>query len=159
MTPDDPAMARDLRAACLHEFAHLVVARCLGAWGFVTVTRIVRDDSGAGGWHGAFQLFGELTDEEWRSVALAGTIAERIDARADCDAGSLFESLRRPGVLSYSDAHLADGFDASDVQRCLHLVSMSWREIEMQAAERAASVEANHAARFGSVVTPAGPGR
>lgn len=146
MAVDRPGDAPDLRAVCVHEYAHLVVARCFGAWGFVTVARVVGRDGDAAGWHGRFQLFGELTDEEWRSVALAGTIAERIDARAACDSGSLLESLRRPGALSDSDARLAHGFDTGDVERCLRLVSMSWQEIETQAAERAESVEANHAA-------------
>jgi len=134
-----------LRTTCVHEYAHLVVARGFGACGFVTIARIAWHD-GAEGWCGCFQLFGELTDEEWRIVALAGTIAEWIDMRVECDAGSLFESLQRPRALSDSDARLARGYDAGDVERCLRLVTMSWREIETQATERAASVEANQAA-------------
>lgn len=145
MAADDAGHARELRAACVHEYAHLVVARGFGACGFVTVARIAGRGADAGSWCGRFQLFGELSDEEWRIVALAGAIAERIDARAACDTPSLVESLQRAGTLSCSDARLAHGYGARDVERCLRLVKMGWREIETQAAERAAGVAANHA--------------
>ena len=145
---EEPGHAQELRAACTHEYAHLVVARYFGACGFVTVTRITGRETATIGWHGRFQLFGELDDAEWRIVAIAGTIAERIDERAACDADSLLEALQQPGALSDSDARLAYGYGVDDVKRCLRIVRTSWREIETQAAERAASIEANHALPF-----------
>ena len=149
MIPVDPVLARpELRAACVHEYAHLVVAQALGARGFVTVARVACPEPGASVWHGRFQLFGELTEEEWRIVALAGTIAERIDAGVPCDTPSLLDALRRPGTLSDSDTRLACGYDAADVARCLRLVTLCWREIQAEAAERAACIEADYAARF-----------
>lgn len=143
--PEDAEPTRALRAACVHEFAHLVVARAFGARGFVTVARVASPDSGAPTWCGRFQLFGELDDDEWRIVALAGAIAEHIDGHGTPDARLLAESFKRPGALSDSDARLASGYDASDVERCLRLVRESWQEIEAHAAERAASIAADRA--------------
>jgi hypothetical protein len=141
---EHPAPASGLRAACVHEYAHLVVARGFGACGFVTVARIAGRTEGGAAWCGRFQLFGELSDDEWRIVALAGAIAERVEARTACDSRSLLESLQRPGALSDSDARLAFGYDASDIERCLRLVTTCWQEIDAQAAERAASVAKDH---------------
>lgn len=129
----------------MHEYAHLAVARCFGACGFVTVARVAGLNGELGSWHSAFQLFGELTDDEWRVVALAGMIAERFDAGAAFDTRSLLEALQRPGALSDSDASLAFGYDARDIECCVKLLTTSWRAIETDAADRAASVRANHA--------------
>ena len=142
--------AETLRAACVHEYAHLVVARQFGACGFVTVARIGGREHDVQRWHGRFQLFGELGDDEWRIVALAGTIAEWVDAHAAFDTASLLAALRRPGTLSASDASLACGYGADHVERCLRIVTMAWHEIETQASERAASIEANHASLLGA---------
>jgi hypothetical protein len=146
----DSRDAEGLRAACMHEYAHLVVARQFGACGFVTVARIAGREHDAQRWHGRFQLFGELGDDEWRIVALAGTIAEWIDAQAAFDTASLLAALKRPGTLSPTDASLAHGYGADDVERCVRIVTMAWHEIEMQATERAASIEANHATLLGA---------
>ena len=134
----------------MHEYAHLVVARHFGACGFVTVVRIAVGDSATIGWHGRFQLSGELNDDEWRIVAIAGTVAEWIDARAACDARSLFESAAGgPASLGKRRApRLRPRTD--EVERCVRIVKLSWPEIETQAAERAASIAANQLPRRAS---------
>ena len=128
--------ARDLLATCIHEYAHLAVARHFGAFGFVTVTRVSSAAAGATAWRGQFQLFGELPDEAWRIVALAGTLAEwRLDA-ATTDANALDARLRCPGALSSCDEALARGFDRNDVQDCLAVLAGAWPTILRDAGER-----------------------
>lgn len=109
------------------------------------MARVTGGNGDPAGWHSAFQLCGELTDAEWRIVALAGSIAERIDAGEACDTQSLLDALECAGVLSASDASLARGYSAVDVERCVELVTRSWRMIETEAAERATEIEENHA--------------
>jgi hypothetical protein len=121
--------------ACLHEYAHCVVARHFGAAGFVAIARGRLEPSRYGG---RFQMHGELADDEWRIVALAGTVAESIDADPAIDAASVIAALRaEPTPLSGADAQLAAGFLDADVERCLNIVRTLWPEIAREAAERA----------------------
>jgi len=130
---------------CLHEYAHLVVARHFGAAGFVAI-------GGAGSTSphrigGRFQMYGELLDEEWRIVALAGAVAERLDEDPAVAAAVLADALRAdPEALRGTDAELAAGFDDADVERCLDLVRRLWREIAGEATERFASETAHRRA-------------
>jgi len=116
----------DLRRLGIHEFAHSIVARKLGAAGFV---RFFADASAQ------FQLYGDLADDEWRIVALAGTIAECVDDDRELSPVQMSERLRTQAVtLSDTDARLAAGFDMHDIERCLELVRAAWHEIEAEAA-------------------------
>ena len=93
----------DLRRLGIHEFAHSIVARKLGAAGFV---RFFADASAQ------FQLYGDLADDEWRIVALAGTIAECVDDDRELSPVQMSERLRTQAVtLSDTDACLAAGLD------------------------------------------------
>jgi len=134
------AASQALWRACLHEYAHLVVARHFGAAGFVT---IVRGRTFEPDYGGRFQMYGELADDEWRIVALAGAVAERVDEDPCVDAASLAAALRaEPGLMSGVDAQLAAGFVEADVEQCLCLVEKLWHEIASEAGERAASESA-----------------
>jgi hypothetical protein len=131
---------RQLWRTCLHEYAHCVVARDFGAAGFVTISRGRIDASRYGG---RFQMYGELADDEWRIVALAGAVAESIDDDPGVEAASVIAVLRtEPTPLSGVDAQLAAGFIDADVERCLRIVRKLWHEIAREAAERAESESA-----------------
>jgi hypothetical protein len=130
-------MSEALRRACLHEYAHAAVARHFGAAGFVRIVRASADELGYGG---SFQMYGELADHEWRIVALAGVVAERLDDEPAIHARSLADALRtEPGLLSGVDAQLAADFGDDEVEQCLRLVRKLWHEIASEAAERAAT--------------------
>jgi hypothetical protein len=133
---------RNLRRACLHEHAHLAVARALGASGFVSIRCAGRGADGALRFGGRFQMYGELGDDDWRIVALAGAIAECLDTDPTLSAGRIAERLRTGAdALSGRDAELAAGYGDHDVERCLDLVRAMWREIEMDANERSAAIQ------------------
>ena len=126
-----------LHRTCLHEAAHLAVARQFGATGFVRILR-VGDAHQVPAWLGRFQLHGELADDEWRIVALAGAIAELVALDGARDAAALSERLERDAtLLTGADEALAKGYNLEDVARCLALVTRVWREIEAEASERA----------------------
>ena len=138
------ATARALWRASLHEYAHLVVARHFGAAGFVTIAREGASEPRFGG---RFQMYGELADDEWRIVALAGTVAERVDEEPRIETALLADALRAgPDRLSSVDAQLAADFVETDVEQCLRLVKTLWREIASEAEERVASESADHGA-------------
>jgi len=125
----------DLRRACVHEFAHWAVARNLGAAGFVTIVARPADMPDAMHFGGRFQLYGELAADEWRIVALAGTVAECFDDDREISASTIVAGLHRGVIaLSGSDAQLASGFDEHVVQQCLSAVKGAWHEIEAEAA-------------------------
>ena len=138
------AASQALWRACLHEYAHLVVARHFGAAGFVAITG---DPTSASRYGGRFQMYGELADQEWRVVAMAGVVAERFEEEPDVTTTVLAAALRAdPGMLRGTDAELAAGFDEADVDRCLGLVRTLWRDIASEANERFASETANRQA-------------
>jgi hypothetical protein len=126
-----------LYATCLHEYAHLAVARHFGACGFVTVQRL---HAGEATWQGRFQLYGALDDDAWRIVALAGTLAERLFEGHPASAALLEAVLRKPGALSYCDAKLAQGFDRGDVTSCLAVLRDAWPAITCDARERVTEI-------------------
>ena len=129
-----------LLATCLHEYAHLAVARHFGATGFVRVSRVA---AAPPSWLGRFQLFGELADDEWRVVALAGAVAELLAREAAPDAAHTAARLARdPALTTGTDGQLARGYDIADVARCLSIVKRAWREIVSEAVERANEVAA-----------------
>ena len=135
---DSDAAMRDLRRACIHECAHWAVAKHFGAAGFVT---IVRSRAGPPSWGGRFQMYGDLADEDWRVVALAGVIAEWVDDDPGVEAATIIDRLRKdPPMLSAIDAQLAAGFGDEDVARCLRIVRAVWHDVAKEADDRVASV-------------------
>ena len=108
-----------------------MVARHFGAAGFVTIARGHIDASRYGG---RFQMYGDLADDEWRIVALAGAVAESIDDDPGVEAASVIAALRaEPTLLSGVDAQLAAGFVDADVERCLRIVRTLWHQIAREA--------------------------
>jgi hypothetical protein len=131
-----PASPEDaLARVCLHEYAHLVVARALGACGYVRIRL------GPNGFAGAFHMHdhASLDERAWRVVALAGTLAEWLDDAPRLDVADACERLARPMALSHEDATLGAGHDAHDVRRCLHLLREHWNGLLLEAEERARS--------------------
>jgi hypothetical protein len=123
-----------LRRTCLHEYAHLAVARHFGAAGFVTIRAL----SGDARYAGRFQMFGELSDSEWRIVALAGALAECLDAEPGIDIEGLCARLAAdPDLLCGVDAELARGFEVDDVRRCVEILGACWPSIEAEALAHA----------------------
>jgi hypothetical protein len=144
------AASHALWRACLHEYAHLVVARHFGAAGFVAIV----GDPASCCYGGRFQMHGELADDEWRIVALAGVVAERLDEEPTVTATVLAAALRaNPRVLGGTDAQLATGCDEADVERCLGLVRKLWRDIAGEANERFAGETATLQS-FGPLTPP-----
>lgn len=139
MTPRDLDL---LRATCLHEEAHLAVARHFGACGFITIRRVTGSTTT---WQGRFQLVGDIEDDAWRIVALAGTLAERLDDDRAIDARELASALRRPGALSPCDEALARGFRIDDVRRCLAIVHAMRPMLARDADERVREVLRDYA--------------
>jgi hypothetical protein len=134
---DRAADASELRRASIHEYAHLAVARHFGACGFVTVQRIVPRPPQGDRYAGRFQMFGELTDIEWRMVALAGTLAECLDSEPAIDAEAVAARLDDGRlVLSPVDAALARGHGGEELARCLALLKELWPAIDADAIER-----------------------
>ena len=132
------AAMRELRRTCIHEYAHWAVAKHLGAAGFVT---IVRSRAGPPGWGGRFQMYGDLADDDWRIVALAGVVAECIEDNPAIEAAAIVDGLKQdPTMLSAIDAQLAADFGDDDVARCLRIVRAVWHELAKEADDRAASV-------------------
>ena len=142
------ARAAELHATCLHEYAHLAAARHFGACGFVTVRRAPRVQRDGWAWQGRFQLFGALADDEWRIVAIAGSVAECVSRGIADDAEALAAALREPGALSACDEVLARGFDANDVAYCVALIRNAWNAIDCDARERAAQISLECASPF-----------
>ena len=132
-----------LERTCVHEHGHLVVARALGASGFVRLVRIVAGGNReVVGYAGSFQLFGELDEREWRIVALAGTLAEWIAEVPDFDESLLLDRLHgTPDPLPATDARLAAGYDDEDVRRCMSLLKRHWGEVCAEALDRATSLD------------------
>jgi hypothetical protein len=142
----------NLRRACLHEHAHLAVARALGASGFVTIACTGRGADGALRYGGRFQMFGELVEGDWRIVALAGAIAECLDGDPSINARAVARRLRLDAdALSGRDAELAAGYRQDDVARCLEIVRAAWREIESAACERIAVIQRDGAGALDSI--------
>jgi hypothetical protein len=131
-------VARDLRRACIHEYAHLAIARRFGACGFVTIVPIVPRTPDEERFAGRFQMLGELADDEWRIVALAGTVGECLDGDPCADALEIARRLD-DGTLALPDvdAQLARGYTAEDVVRCVALVRAEWSTIRREAEARA----------------------
>jgi hypothetical protein len=129
-------MKSSVHVTCLHEFAHLAAARHFGATGFVRLTRT--DPASETPWIGLFQLHGDLGEDEWRVVALAGAVAEVFARDPTLDAKRTFDRLAQdPTLLTGVDLQLARGYGIDDVARCLAIVAGAWREIEAEANERA----------------------
>lgn len=129
-----PRDADDLRRACIHEFAHLAVARHFGACGFVTIVPVAGK---AGCYGGRFQMHGELSEQQWRIVALAGTIAELIDTSPSIDPLAIFAHLRGSVLpLSTLDAQLAAGYEACDVAQCVDILRCVWTTVVADVSER-----------------------
>jgi hypothetical protein len=129
--------ARHVHLTCLHEFAHLAAARHFGAAGFVRFLRC-GDPASEARWSGRFQLYGELGDDEWRIVALAGAIAELFARDPTLGVEGTFDLLAQdPTLLTGVDRQLARGYGIDDVARGLAIVAGAWREIEAEALERA----------------------
>jgi hypothetical protein len=126
----------ELVRVCLHEYAHLAVARELGACGYVTIRRV---DGAGSRFAGCFQMFGELADSEWRVVALAGAVAECM-ADGCVDDAAIAERVRGAScLLSGVDAALADGHTADDLALCAAIVRRAWTGLVREAEEQAAA--------------------
>lgn len=135
--------ARDLARVCLHEYAHLVVARRLGAVGFVRIARIVPPRDEGPHFAGRFELHVPLDAELVRIVALAGPIAELVDLEPSIHITELRSRLAAgPLRLSGADAVLAAGYAEDDVARALALVRELWPTIVEESASRCSDVAA-----------------
>lgn len=124
----------ELRRVLVHEYAHLAAARHFGAAGFVRVLR-VRDDAAGVCFAGRFQLYGALDDDAWRIVALAGVVAECIDAGCDDDAERLHRHVGE--ALAGVDGELARDYLPRHVDCCRAILRATWRALVDDAEEHA----------------------
>lgn len=132
------AHMRDLRRACLHEFAHREVARLLGVNGHVRIDRNPHGGIEEFHFSGCFHLSHGADARSLRLIALAGCVAEHLDDDHHFEGWQLIEALDAGEVgLSATDANLAGDFDEQDVDESAGLVLQAWESIE-----RAAEFEA-----------------
>jgi hypothetical protein len=148
-TSNEADRESDLARVCLHEYAHLVVARQLGAMGFVRVARIFASRDAGPHFAGRFELHEPLGADQLRMVALAGSIAEIVEPTPSIGPADVAARLASgPSRLSGADATLAAGYVADDVARTLSLVRELWPMIRDEAAARCAELEAMGACRW-----------
>jgi len=131
-TCDDLAYAhkRDLLLACIHEYAHMIVARHLGIHGFVKIAR-----NGSGGelerhFGGTFTRFADGNTHQKRMIGLAGTVAEHVYCDPAIEAFQIADFLEcGADELSISDADISGDYTAADIEECLVLVKLLWATI------------------------------
>jgi len=131
MTPIDASA----QAVCLHEYAHLAVAKHFGGAGFVTVARVA--DASPPCHAGAFRLFGDLADHEWRIVALAGAIAECLAEDPLAGVDRIAHRLDAASRLTGVDRQLAAGYTRDDVTACVAILRAEWSSLCADAAAHA----------------------
>lgn len=122
--------ARDLRLACIHEYAHAVTARHFDARGIVGITKQPRPSLARKYYTGHFSLLATLSSRRRRLVWLAGSIAEIIDADPRVTPEGVLELFARGEVsLSRVDAEGAEGFQRHNIIECSCLVGILWPRI------------------------------
>jgi hypothetical protein len=155
MIIDEQLEGRDLRRACIHLAAHVVVAKQLGISADFNVGREgPRDLREEPAWRGRLRL---LTHEptppqKWALIALAGAIAEIIYDDSRAEASDIDDGLCE-GFLKWSatDAERAGSVQTKHVSQCTRLVRNHWgdivniAEVVVCASDRAK----NHAATRG----------
>jgi hypothetical protein len=123
----EPQELYDLWIVLVHEYGHFVVAEHFGLLAWVHVNPRVdaapneRHYAGQCGWSAIDQ---QPTSEQKQTIALAGVVAEYIDAAGGTDVfpSDMFDSIGHELVLSASDAALAGEFDVDDVERTYELL-------------------------------------
>jgi hypothetical protein len=135
MTPVDASAAASAQAVCLHEYAHLAVARHFGAAGFVAVARVAGALPPCHA--GAFRLFGDLADDEWRVVALAGAVGECLAEEPLAGVDDIARRLEAGTALAGVDRELADGYTRDDVAACVAILRTEWSSVCADAAAHA----------------------
>jgi hypothetical protein len=147
---------QDLRAACIHESAHMIVARHLGVGGFIHIGR--NQGGGATGeqfvggrlmhYGGQFHpIDGQPDEQQSRLIGLAGSVAQFYDRDRDVPKEDIVGRLE----LSVTDEDMAAGFDEGDIERCLLLVQQLWGDIEAEAARAAAGSAADPSGLYCSI--------
>ena len=117
----------ELRRTCIHEAAHVAVAKSFGAAAVWDVyPRITTAPQHQKLWAGIAYIDTEgLTDRQQRCIALAGVVATELYENPNLQAWEIAEGIEWGDIdFSPQDASLADGYDFSDVVRCMHRV---WR--------------------------------
>jgi hypothetical protein len=122
--------AHDLRFAALHEYSHYCVAR---HHGFEAVVRIVMNPTGGEDeryYLGSITLPKPTEARVRRQIGLAGIVGEAFDSDQTVTALEL-EDFLECGMLELSptDAEMADGYEAEDIEACISLVRALWEDI------------------------------
>lgn len=123
---------RDLWRACLHEAAHLVIARHFKVSGHIRVAEHTNGGTEERYFVGQFHPLSKITTvKAKRAIGLAGSMAELLEEDStltECDCDDL--------ELSESDATLANGYQVRDIGRTLELLRENWPEILQEASDR-----------------------
>lgn len=132
---------RDLRQACIHEWAHAVVARRFGIFGWV---EIYENESPLAGLAEKFYLARfrspcqPKTNAACKAIGLAGLVAEEIDNDPEVQGFELYESLTDGTIeLSATDASLVGCFDETDLEFSVALARDLRPQITREAALQA----------------------
>jgi hypothetical protein len=129
--------ARDLRRVCLHEFAHLHVARHHGVAGHVRVAANPHAGDGLTErmFIGKFHFLQRCEDASaLRQIGLAGTVAEELDDDTTLEGWQILEWLQEGTLeLSGTDAKYAGDYTEADLDLTIALVRDLWDALDSDA--------------------------
>jgi hypothetical protein len=135
-------LEHDLHRACLHEAAHVVIARLYGAAEVnarvdpTETSDPIAEKTFVGSTQ--FCLPDGLDRDHRRMIALAGTVAEELAGDSEIDGFVLLDYLECGDVLlSETDAKLAGSYSAADLDRCIALVRHAWPQVLAEASSLA----------------------
>jgi hypothetical protein len=109
----------------VHEAGHAIVARFYGA----TAATFLYMERGALG--GYTEYYGDLTDQQFKIVSLAGTASQALWNRPSVTAEQLLDEKWTP---SPRDAKDAGDFNTADLAECLDIIRSNWSAVEAEAA-------------------------
>jgi hypothetical protein len=136
-------MRRDLRTVVMHELAHALVAARFGARGFLQVWRNPSGGPEQAHFSGSFTMTRQPARGGKRVkvlIGLAGFLAQFQDAAPDEQKSDIalavetFKLAVEAGAVSKSDLRMSAGATASDIRRCLKLLTRLRPRLDFEVA-------------------------
>lgn len=131
----DAIERRDLHRACLHEFAHLHVARHFGVWGRVVIERNPDGGIYETHWAGRFEIYNAAPSRRAEVViGLAGACAEWLDFEWHVTPAMVLDAIDEgTEQLSPTDAAKVGAVTLPKVRASMDLVRRLWPGIKADA--------------------------
>jgi Cft2 family RNA processing exonuclease len=133
----DKIRRRDLQLIAYHEAGHLIALTKLGGYGYISIEEDPEADARELRlYSGRVHIRAQPTaDRDRVLIGLAGLVAEELLDDPHADAWELVEYIESGSIaMSDTDAAMAKGFTADDVEQTIRLLSDHWPEVQ-QAAE------------------------